>query len=48
MVDSGAKIKVLLDPCGDRQVKSCEPPPNKPLDQKVLFPYTGKICPFEI
>ena len=41
MVDSSAKENQLPDPYGDRQVKNCEPPPNKPIEQKVLFPHSG-------
>lgn len=41
MVDSSAKANQLPDPYGDRQVKNCEPPPNRPIEQNVLFPYSG-------
>lgn len=36
-----AKFNLLPDPCNDRPVKSVEPPPNRPIDQKLLFPSTG-------
>ena len=43
MVDSVPKFDSLPDPLRDRQVSTLEPPPNKPLDTKYLFPYTGII-----
>ena len=43
MVDSYAsKISALPDPYDDRAAKQVVPPPNKPLDQAVLYPYPGK------
>ena len=35
------KVELLPDPLGDRQQKDVERPPNKPISQKVLFPYSG-------
>ena len=43
MVESlSSKMNFLPDPCDDRSVKTLEPPPNKPLKQAHLFPYSGK------
>jgi serine/threonine-protein phosphatase 2B catalytic subunit len=35
-------MDVLPDPCKDRFVKTCPPPPNKPLPDNILYPYKGK------
>ena len=43
-----AKISFLPDPCSDRQAKTVEPPPNKSLDKKYLFPYSGKIYYYKL
>jgi hypothetical protein len=32
----------LPDPFGDRAVKDMRPPPNRPITQEKLFPYSGK------
>lgn len=34
-------MDLLPDPCGDRAVKKCPLPPNKPLTEKILFPNSG-------
>jgi hypothetical protein len=36
-----AKFNILPDPLGDRAVKTMEPPPNKPLETRTLFPNSG-------
>lgn len=43
MVDSiASKMSVLPDPYDDRAAKNVETPPNKPLENEYLYPYTGK------
>lgn len=41
MVDSNPQFDCLPDPYKDRQLNTCEPPPNKPLNSRLLFPYSG-------
>ena len=42
MVESiTAKISLLPDPYGDRNTKSLDPPPNKPLENNYLYPHSG-------
>ena len=41
MVESVNKFECLLDPLKDRAVPTLETPPNKPIEAKVLFPYSG-------
>ena len=36
-----AKISLLPDPYGDRNTKSIDPPPNKPLENNYLYPHSG-------
>ena len=36
-------MELLPDPCKDRQVKTCDPPPHKALNDNVLWPYKGMI-----
>ena len=36
------KMQLLKDPYGDRQVKTLDPPPCVPLDNKILYPKSGK------
>ena len=38
-----AKLSMLADPCNDRPVKTLDPPFNRPLDQTVLYPYSGTL-----
>jgi hypothetical protein len=38
-----AQMSVLQDPCNDRPVKTLDPPFNRPLEQKLLYPYSGKL-----
>ncbi len=34
-------MELLPDPTGDRKVPTLDPPPNKPLSDKILYPYKG-------
>jgi hypothetical protein len=44
MVESiTSKISMLPDPYGDRSAKSIDPPPNKPLENSFLYPYSGTL-----
>jgi hypothetical protein len=39
---TAVKFYTLLDPLGDRRVKTLEPPANRPMEVNVLFPPSGK------
>ncbi len=41
MVEASKKFSRLPDPLNDRHCKEVPCPPNKPLENKVLFPYSG-------
>ena len=34
----------LPDPFGDRMVKEVQTPPNRPIAEDKLFPYSGKLA----
>ncbi len=36
-------VDILPDAIGDRVVKTVELPPNKPLNPKLLYPYSGNL-----
>ena len=43
MVESLNKLELLKDPLGDREVKTMDPPPCKPLSHQYLFPNGGNL-----
>lgn len=34
-------MEPLPDPCHDRKVKALSPPPNRPLAEDILFPFSS-------
>lgn len=43
VVSTPAKFATLLDPCGDRRVKTLDPPATRHMEIAQLFPAAGRF-----